>query len=121
MVENAVRNYQFLHRRNIKYQVNLRPCETHASVRPERPCVTPRNTGKTITKLLNKRWQRGEGREPVEVRASPGGGEERVVRQDMVTLPPMKWIHDSIVNFVGKVLIQPWGGRSAAKVHVFNA
>ena len=57
----------------------------------------------------------------MEVRASPGGGEERVVRQDMVTLPPMKWIHDSIVNFVGKVMIQPWRERDAAKVNVFSS
>ena len=44
------------------------------------------------------------------------GGE--VVRQSIATLRPMKWINDSIVNFVGKVMIQPWRGRGAAKVHV---
>ena len=33
----------------------------------------------------------------------------------------MGWINDSIVNFVGKVLIQPWRGRGAAKVHVFSS
>lgn len=60
--------------------------------------------------------------EPVAVRARPGGGgEERVERQDMATLRPMRWINDSIVNFVGKVLIQPWRGRGAAKVHVFSS
>ena len=36
--------------------------------------VTPRDTGKVITKLLSDRWQRGGGREAVAVRASPGGG-----------------------------------------------
>ena len=43
------------------------------------------------------------------------------MRQDIATLRPMKWINDSIVNFVGKVMIQPWRGRSAAKVHVFSS
>ena len=45
------------------------------------------------------------------VRASPRGGEERAVRKNMGTLSPMKWINDSIVNFLGKVLIQLWRGR----------
>ena len=53
-------------------------------------------------------------------KSKPRRGGERVVRQDMATLRPMKWINDSIVNFVGKVMIQPWRGRGAAKVHVFS-
>ena len=32
----------------------------------------------------------------------PNGGEEKVMRQDIATVRPMKWINDSIVNFVGK-------------------
>ena len=52
-------------------------------------------------------------------RASPGGG-RRVVRQDIAALRPMKWINDSIVNFVGEVMMQPWGGRGTAKVQVFS-
>ena len=44
----------------------------------------------------------------------------KVVRQDIATLWPMKWINDRIVNFVGKVMIQPWRGCGAAKVHVFS-
>ena len=52
------------------------------------------------------------------VRASQGGGEERVVRQDMVTLRPTNWINDTIVNIVW---IHPWRGWGAAKVHVFSS
>ena len=55
------------------------------------------------------------------MRESPGGGEGKVKCQNIVTLRPMGWINDSIVNFVGKVLIQPWRGRGAAKVHVFSS
>ena len=38
----------------------------------------------------------------------------------MLTLGPSRWLNDSIINFVGKVLIQPWRGRGAARVHVFS-
>ena len=54
-------------------------------------------------------------------RASPGDGEERITRQDTAVLRPTKWINDSIVSFVGKVMIQPWRGRGMAKVHVFSS
>ena len=46
-------------------------------------------------------------------RASPGRGEKKVVRQDIATLRSMKWINDSIANFVGKVMIQSWRERAA--------
>ena len=39
----------------------------------------------------------------------------------MATLRPMRWINDSIVNFVEKVLIQPWRGQGMAKVHVYSS
>ena len=55
------------------------------------------------------------------VRASPVEEEEKVVHQDIATLRPMEWINDNIVNFVGKVVIQPWRGRGAAKVHVSSS
>ena len=45
---------------------------------------------------------------------------EKVERQDMLTLGPTRWLNDNIINFVGKVLIQPWRGRGAARVHVFS-
>ena len=34
---------------------------------------------------------------------------------------PMRWINGSIINFVEKVLIQPWRRRGAAKVYVFSS
>ena len=43
------------------------------------------------------------------------------MREDIATMRPMKWINDSIVNFVGKVMIQRWRGRVAAKVHMFSS
>ena len=46
---------------------------------------------------------------------------ETVERQDMATLRPTKWLNDSIINFVGKAMIQPQRGRGAAKVHVFSS
>ena len=64
---------------------------------------------------------RGWGGEVVAVRTSPGGGKEKVVRQDIATLRLMKWINDSVVNSVGKVMIQTWRGRGATKVHVFSS
>ena len=82
--------------------------------------VTPRATGKVITKLPSERWQQGGGR-PVAVRASLGWGEERVERQDIATLRLMRWINDSIINFMGKVLVQLWRGRGATNVHVFSS
>ena len=40
--------------------------------------VTPRDTGKVITKLLNNRWPLGGGgREAVAARTSPMGGRKR--------------------------------------------
>ena len=36
--------------------------------------VTPRGTGKVVTKLLSNRWPRGGGRDVVAARARPGGG-----------------------------------------------
>ena len=46
---------------------------------------------------------------------------DTVERQDVATLRPTKWLNDSIINFVGKVMIQPRQGRDATKVHVFSS
>ena len=40
-------------------------------------------------------------------RECSGGGAETVERRDVATLRPTKWINDNIVNFMGKVMIQP--------------
>ena len=50
-------------------------------------------------------------------------GVEMVERQDMAMLRPTKWLNlnDSIINFMGKAMIQPRQGRGAAKVHVFSS
>ena len=83
--------------------------------------VIPRDTGKVITKLLSNRWPQGGGRDVVAARACSGGGVETVGRQDMTTLRPTKWLNDSIINFVGKAMIQPRRGRGAVKVHLFSS
>ena len=46
---------------------------------------------------------------------------ETLERQDMATLRPTKWLHDSIINFVRKAMIQPRQGHGAAIVHVFSS
>ena len=63
--------------------------------------VTPRDTGKVITKLLNNRWPLGgeDERQWQQGQAQWGGGKGNAPGH---TLRPMKWINDSIVNFVGK-------------------
>ena len=60
--------------------------------------------------------KRGSGSEDKPRR---GGGKGRAPGHSGAAA--MKWINGSIVNFVGKVMIQPWRGRGAAKVHMFSS
>ena len=54
-------------------------------------------------------------------KGKPMRGKERFARHNIATLRPTKWINDSIVNFVGEIMMQPWRGRGTAKVHVFSS
>ena len=83
--------------------------------------VIPGDTVKIITKLLSDRCPRGGERDVVAARECSGGGVETVEHQDVATLRPTKWLNDNIVNFVGKVVIQPQRGHDATKVHVFSS
>ena len=55
------------------------------------------------------------------MRASPGGGEQRVKCRDMLTLQQGKWLNDNIINFVRKVFIQLRRGRGAARTYMFSS